>query len=213
MSLSALKAAMPWSVRRMVRRARRRLSRAGIRPQTTREVFTKIYMEDRWRPAGSNQCGSDKFYSGPGSGDATASPYIDCVNAFIASHQVRSVVDLGCGDFRVGRRIAQDGISYTGVDIVEPLIQAHQERFASDSIQFRCLDVVSDPLPEGDLCLVREVLQHLSNKQILAILAKLRSFKWVIVTEVQPAAGETGKPNKDSLMAPIHASSGIPLSI
>jgi hypothetical protein len=107
------------------------------------------------------------------------------------------VVDLGCRDFRVGSRIASPAVDYIGVNIVDPLIQANQARFGSDHIQFRCLDIIADPLPTGDLCLVREVLQHLSNRQIATILSKLKQFKWVIVTECLPGPPNSFKPNVD----------------
>jgi SAM-dependent methyltransferase len=122
---------------------------------------------------------------------------VACVNEFIESHGIRTVVDLGCGDFRVGRGIAQGPIKYVGVDIVEPLVLTNQARFGTDRVQFQCLDIITDEIPNGDLCLVREVFQHLSNVQISAILDKLRRFKWIIVTEVQPGQLGSFKPNRD----------------
>jgi len=160
-------------------------------------VFTEIYAQNLWGERKPHADAEYPFYSGPGSEEVAAHPYADCVNKFIDSHGVRAVVDLGCGDFRVGSRIARPSLSYIGVDIVEPLIQANQTRFANDHIQFRCLDIIADQLPQGDLCLVREVLQHLSNAQIAAIVAKLKAFKWVIVTECQPGPLGSFKPNRD----------------
>lgn len=187
----------PWPVRLMSRRFRRLPALVKDKRRSTKEVFTEVYAENIW---GQRKPYADKdypFYSGPGSGEEAGSPYADCVNAFIEAHGVRSVIDLGCGDFRVGRQIARPAVDYMGIDIVEPLIYANQKRFANDHIQFRCLDIISDELPKGDLCLVREVLQHLSNAQISAILLKLRAFQWVIVTESEPGPLGLFRPNKD----------------
>jgi SAM-dependent methyltransferase len=84
------------------------------------------------------------------------------------------VVDLGCGDFRVAQLFVNDSIDYTGIDIVAPLIAHNEARFASHNVRFLCLDIISGELPDGDLCLLREVLQHLSNREITLVLQQVR---------------------------------------
>jgi hypothetical protein len=187
----------PWPVRLMSRRLRRLPADMKNMRRSTKEVFTEIYAENVWNGRKPHADEDFPFYSGPGSGEIAARPYVDCVNTFIAAHRVQTVVDLGCGDFRIGSRIAKPPLRYIGIDIVEPLIKANQERFANDYIGFHCLDIITDGLPNGDLCLVREVLQHLSNANIATILAKLKAFKWVIITEEQPGPPGSFKPNKD----------------
>jgi len=192
-----IKQITPMPIRMMSRRLRRRTIEAKDKKRQTKDVFTEIYAENIW---GDQQPFEDKdfpFYSGPGSGEHAAGPYADRINSFIKTHNVRSVVDLGCGDFRVGSRIANESLRYTGVDIVEPLIQANQAKFGNELTEFRCLDIITDNLPPGELCLVREVLQHLSNAQIIRILPKLRQFKWVLITEAWPGPASTFKPNRD----------------
>jgi SAM-dependent methyltransferase len=187
----------PWGIRRISRRIKHHFNRRADARRGVKEVFTNIYLNNLW---GGGKTKSDTTYlfdSGVGSGDPTAIPYAECVNNFIQTHEIRRIVDLGCGDFRVGRRIAQKNRYYIGVDVVEPLIEANQSRFASDHVEFRCLDIITDEIPAGDLCLVREVLQHLSNAEILAILPKLSGFRWVIVTEGQPGPPGSFKPNRD----------------
>src|SRR5260221_3517435 len=81
-----------------------------------------------------------------------------------------TVVDLWSGGFTVGRALLENlpGSEYIGCDIVPELIAHNNASYASDKISFRRLDLVSDPLPDGDVCLVRQVLQHLSNADIMA---------------------------------------------
>lgn len=199
----------------MWRRLRRLCSHLIDKRRPPKEVFTEIYLENLW---GDRRRQNDKdfpFDSGPGSAESAAGPYAECIKRFIETHKVRSVVDLGCGDFRVGSRIIQPSLHYTGIDIVEPLIQANQARFGSDNVQFVCLDIISDDLPKADLCLVREVLQHLSNAQIAQILPKLKQFRWVIVTEDLPGPLGTFKANRDKphgQHARVVSNSGIVLS-
>jgi SAM-dependent methyltransferase len=167
------------------------------RTLSTRETFDHIYKNQLW---GSKD--GHAFCSGDGSyREDAVSPYAEIVRTFIATHKVRSVLDLGCGDFNVGSRIVSSDIRYTGVDVVPVLIEYNQSHFGSESIQFRCLDILQDPLPEADLCLVRQVLQHLSNKQIKAAVSTLSKFPYVIVTE-HVYSGEGLKPNLDKGKGP-----------
>jgi len=58
------------------------------------------------------------------------------------------------------------------------------------------VDIASDPLPPGDVVLIRQVLQHLSNADIAAALAKISAYEYAVITEHVPAAGPF-KPNID----------------
>jgi SAM-dependent methyltransferase len=151
------------------------------RNRSAREVFSEVYSKNQWGG------GSGEWYSGVGSRFLPADLYVKTINEFVASHRICTVVDLGCGDFEIGKQIALEGISYTGVDIVPGLIERNKRLFATDRIQFKCLDIAEDPLPDGDLCLVRQVLQHLSNRQIVNVLARTRKFPYLIVTEHYPS--------------------------
>jgi hypothetical protein len=57
-------------------------------------------------------------------------------------------------------------------------------------VQFFMTNIIEDELPGADLCLIREVFQHLSNAEIQRILPKLRAFRYVIVTDHQPPPGK-----------------------
>ena len=97
-------------------------------------------------------------------------------------------VDLGCGDFNVGQRIRDCFGAYRARDVVPELIERNRRRFADLDVDFACSDVAADPLPPGDLVMIRQVLQHLSNREIAAIAAKLGQYRFAIVTEHVPAA-------------------------
>jgi hypothetical protein len=108
-----------------------------------------------------------------------------------------TVVDLGCGDFSVGQRIASGCGRYIGVDIVKPLVDRNRATFGSSTVSFLHANIVEDELPEGDVCLVRQVFQHLSNDQILAVLPKLEQYGWSFITEHHPSEFRLLQPNKD----------------
>ncbi|UIJ44829.1 class I SAM-dependent methyltransferase [Sphingomonas cannabina] len=162
----------------------------------TGRIFSEIYEKNLW--------GRDtaSFYSGPGSRGAAADAYVELVIRYVRDNNIRRIVDLGCGDMVIGSQIARACEHYTGIDVVEDLIAAHQKKLGSEKMRFACLDIARDPLPAGDLCLVRQVFQHLSNAQIKAALDRmLPNFANIIVTEHFPAPAEFKRPNVDMVAA------------
>jgi len=187
----------PRQIRLVSRRMKNYLAQVSDERLDLKSLFTRIYQEHSWAENGAIVDPRRPFNSGPGSKGEAAERYIDCINHFIAAQYIRSVVDLGCGDFRIGSRIARPEISYVGVDIVEPLIQANQAQFGTGRVRFQCIDITRDELPAAELCLIREVLQHLSNAEAMAILTKTRKYKRVIVTERWPGPQGSFKANRD----------------
>ena len=166
------------------------------RNKTTEEVFTDIYETGKW---GNSEEG---FCSGLGSVDQqTVSPYVSMIFQMAAREGFEglSFVDLGCGDFCVGQQLLTLCSRYTGVDIVKPLIDRNQVKYGDETTHFVHLNMVDDPLPTGDVCFVRQVLQHLSNQQIVTVLSKLKLYKWVFITEHYPTHNSSIKPNKDKV--------------
>ncbi|KAL6717701.1 hypothetical protein ACLMJK_005616 [Lecanora helva] len=112
-------------------------------------------------------------------------PYVSALRTFIANAFVTppDVVDLGCGDFNVGKQIRNMTDRYIACDIVPDVVSYNRLIYASEDVDFRILDLVTDVLPAGDVVFVRQVLQHLRNDQILRFLPKLQRYKWLILTE------------------------------
>jgi hypothetical protein len=97
------------------------------------------------------------------------------------------VVDLGCGDFAAGRRFLDVAGHLHACDVVPELIARNRRLFAAPNLSFHILDAVTDPLPRGDVVIVKQVFQHLGNDQIAIILRKLAQYPLWIVTEHVPA--------------------------
>jgi hypothetical protein len=167
------------------------LNKKSKQPWPTRKVMNQIYDLHLWG-------GKDfDFYSGEGSHCAEiVQPYLDAVIAFLSSHDNSlTICDLGCGDFNIGKHLVAYTKRYFGVDIVESLIERNKTMFDADNLEFQCLDIVEDKLPEADCIILRQVLQHLSNAEIQKIVKKLSTSKFVILTEHIPDGNFT--PNKD----------------
>lgn len=187
----SMKQFVPWPVRHASRRIKREIGWIINAKRPARDVFNQVYAERRWADDG------DDFHSGPGSTGRAAILYAECIHSFIIENRIRSVTDLGCGDFRVASQFVDESIDYVGVDIVKALVDRNRIQFGASNIRFKCLDIVTDELPDGELCLMREVLQHLSNSQIQQILNKLDKFRFVIYSDYQPSRSSAFAPNKD----------------
>src|SRR5688572_29826381 len=116
-----------------------RLRGVETRLRSTESVFTEIYEKKKWGDRDSKD-----LYSGPGSRGAPAEKYVETITKFISENKIASVVDLGCGDFIIGKSIAEATGHYTGVDVVKMVVDHHIANFGSDKIHFKHLDIVKD---------------------------------------------------------------------
>lgn len=173
------------------RRAIARLEARGLSRLSSGELFGRIYALRLWggRPG-------DDYYSGAGSHDpALVEPWVAAVRDFAEGFSPKlAAVDLGCGDFGIGARIRDCFGAYRAADAVPGLI-ARNRRLFPDA-DFQCLDIAEAPLPPGDVAILRQVLQHLSNDRIAAVVAKLAAYRFAIVTEHLPA-DPAFVPNRD----------------
>lgn len=181
----------PWTIRHLSRRLKREINWLVNARRPVDQVFDDVYAARQWTQDATG------FHSGPGSTGCSASRYANCIKDFIRQHGVRCVVDLGCGDFRVAQAFVADDVQYVGVDVVDALIAHNQATFGTDHVRFVRLDATRDPLPEGELCLIREVLQHLSNREIASVLNAARKYRYVIYSDYQPGAEARCWPNRD----------------
>jgi len=161
------------------------------KPWPTKDAMEQVYEMKLW---GSN---NTEFYSGSGSHQPEIiNPYIKSVISFLTSFKnPLDVCDLGCGDFNVGQHFVAHSKKYVAADIVENLINYNKEKFKFENLEFKCLDIAIDDLPKGDCIILRQVLQHLSNKEVQSVVKKLSNFKYIILTEHLPSEDFT--PNKD----------------
>jgi|GEM_PF-357563 len=162
---------------RVMERCALRRAMAICEGLSVKETFESIYKHNLW----GGQAG--EFYSGGGSDAAVAEEYCAYVRQFVRDRNVRSLVDLGCGDFRVGKQLLVPGTSYVGIDVVPSLIERNNREFGGGAISFQVVDAITQRPPAADLCLVRQVLQHLSNDQVSDILDNCRSFRYLLVSE------------------------------
>lgn len=149
--------------------------RYRVKYRSLRERFTAIHDENYW--------GCEESVSGFGSVKDATRNIIESLSQIIDERDIQSIVDVPCGDYNWMRSLDRD-VKYTGVDIVNDLIQSNQEKYASQNTSFCCLDATQDSLPSSDMLMCRDMLNHLSlGDAQLAISNFLKSkAKFYLIT-------------------------------
>lgn len=132
-----------------------------------RSAFEDIYKNDRWTHS-----------SGPGSMLQFNLPYMRFLESFVAANAIRSISDIGCGDFQFMKDVDLGEAVYDGYDLVASVIDATQVLHGSDRVHFHIMPDDPTELDGGDLAILKDVLIHLDNghaQQLLdALVAKFR---------------------------------------
>jgi SAM-dependent methyltransferase len=118
--------------------------------------------------------------SGPGSGGEEAAWKVEQVAAACKRKKVGSVLDLGCGDGRLGRAVVDrlPGASYLGIDQA-PAALEQARKVAAPGMEYAEGDLTAADLPPADLVLCLDVLFHLESaeRHAAAIASICRFFR------------------------------------
>lgn len=160
-------------------------------------VFDAVYDRHEW-----GRSDSSEVYSGPGTYEPSVSVYVDFVREFIETNHVRSIVEIGCGDFAIAKNYAGLVDDYVGVDVSAIVVRHNSDRFGTDTISFVHADASETAMERADLCIIRQVLQHLDNRAIAKLLHNARVHKYVLVTEHLPSPALEVAPNLNKRSGP-----------
>jgi hypothetical protein len=148
------------------------------------QVFTEVYENKIW---GDNQTEAYQGSSGGGSSiEYNETTYVPFLKKFIVDKGIQTVVDVGCGDFQCGKLIYDDlDVTYTGYDAYSKVVEYNASRFPSPKYSFHHLDVYGNKerLPSGDLCILKDVLQHWPLENIYMFLDYVvqGKFKYILI--------------------------------
>ena len=148
-------------------------------------VFTNIYEHNEW---GNNNISGYNGSSGEGSEiDYNKDIYVSFLKEIITDNNIKTIVDLGCGDFKCGKLIYDDlDILYTGYDVYKKLIDYNSTQYALPKYSFIHLDFCNakESIVNGELCILKDVLQHWSLNSIYTFLDYLvehKKFKFILI--------------------------------
>jgi SAM-dependent methyltransferase len=140
---------------------------AALSQLSLEERFARIYETNLWFDAESR--------SGTGSSLDETATLRASLPPLLRSLNTRRLLDVPCGDFNWMSHVDLSEIDYIGGDIVEAVIEANRERYASPARKFMRLDLTSGPLPQADVILCRDCLVHFSFDNIIAAFRTIKA--------------------------------------
>ena len=121
--------------------------------------------------------------SGPGSYKAVTSDVVNFIDQTIKKYKIKSILDLGCGDWNWFSTVDLSNCSYTGWDADSQMIRDNQSKYANELIQFHVKDIVTEPLPNVDLIICRDVLFHIKLELSMPLVERItETSKYFIST-------------------------------
>lgn len=148
-------------------------------------IFTNVYECNIW---GNNNATDYSGSSGEGSSiEYNKHTYVPFLRQFITDNTIKTVVDLGCGDFRCGKLIYDDlDVSYTGYDAYKKVVDHNSTQHSLPKYSFLHLDFCNnkESIVNGDMCILKDVIQHWSLDNIYIFLDYLiehKKFKYILL--------------------------------
>jgi hypothetical protein len=130
------------------------------------DLFTKIWQTNGWK--------GDASLSGAGSDLSQTATIRLKIPELLEKYHCKTMIDAPCGDFYWMRMVNLPVETYIGIDMVEPLIEQNQYRFASQKYSFMQRDMTTQILPQADLILCRDCFVHFSYADIAKTIKLLK---------------------------------------
>jgi hypothetical protein len=121
-------------------------------------VFSHIYENNMWN--------SDESRSGPGSELSDTVMIRKALPYIWKKYNIKTFLDVPCGDFNWMKEVDKTGIEYIGGDIVDGIVASNNKLYKTERIEFRKLDITKDAIPKVDMIFCRDCLVHLSFENI-----------------------------------------------
>lgn len=147
---------------------------AMLRHRSAKKKFEIIHRQNLWNSAES--------VSGAGSELGATKALREKLPELIDRYEIASICDAPCGDFGWMPHVLEArAVSYTGIDIVEDIIEANSRSVPAGELRsptFRVGDIRNYPLPNVDLVIIRDCLFHLSFNDVSAVLQNLEKCNY-----------------------------------
>jgi SAM-dependent methyltransferase len=142
------------------------------------QKFSYIYKSKYWKGIG------DGSLSGAGSNENTTHNIKLELQNFFNQKKIKSILDIPCGDWKWMSNMDFECINYIGCDVVKEMIDKNNQLYAKDNVKFLLKSLIDDDLPKADIIIVRDLLVHLDNSDILKCLENIKrsDFKYIAIT-------------------------------
>jgi hypothetical protein len=139
-------------------------------------VFKTIYTENLWN--------SKESFSGGGSTVSATKTLRKTLPILWEKYEIKTMLDVPCGDFNWMKEVDKSNIIYTGGDVVQQLIDGNNQKYRGENITFKVLDITKDHLPQVDMIFCKDCLQHLSFDNVRKALINFKESgsKYLLTT-------------------------------
>lgn len=133
--------------------------------ESLKEIFDRIYEKNLWQ--------SSETVSGKGSELIFAQNLLLYLPVLLKKYNVKTVVDAPCGDYNWILHLDYRFEKYTGIDIVQKLIEKNK-KYENERVKFFAGDILTYNIPSSDLIFCRDCFIHLTFKQIFKALENFK---------------------------------------
>lgn len=141
-----------------------------------KDKFTKVYLKNYFKGSESK--------SGEGSSLLQTKVIRDQIPLLLKEFSITSFIDAPCGDWNWMSMVDFGECQYTGVDIVEQLVQENIKKYKKENLVFLHKDLTQESLAYADLIFSRDCFVHLGYVDIFKILNKFKASgaKYLLTT-------------------------------
>lgn len=146
-----------------------------------KKIFSNIYEKDHWN------MDQDESKSGLGSTLDYTENIRNTLVKLIKDKDIKSMIDVSCGDWNWMKLIKNELCDYTGIDIVDDIINNNIIQYENDKTRFYCKDFLTiiRTLDDNsvDLILCRHTCEHLPTNYNLEFIKECkRVSKYLLLT-------------------------------
>jgi hypothetical protein len=132
--------------------------------------FSNIYEHKVWNRDGP--------LSGPGSDACKGLKYLLYLQHFINRPEIKTIVEIGFGDWEMMQHILLEHKSYIGFEVVQQI-----KRESTYNLEYRIVKGLREVNESGDLLIVRDVMQHWPTPEIDYFIDNiLPNFRYALLT-------------------------------
>lgn len=139
---------------------------------------------------GRQREGAFKSASGPGSSREAASASLKLIDEVVVSYEVKSILDLGCGDWNwmnAAKWRQRPKIAYEGWEAHVGLVEYLVSSFGNERTKFFLRDANVHAFPSADLVICRDVLFHLPISTGVELAKRIRAARALFISTSFPS--------------------------
>ena len=155
-----------FGVHKVVHKLKFIYKRTKLSGQNPENIFTSIYQNNEWK--------GQESVSGQGSDLLETKALLAKLPALFAKYDVKTIIDLPCGDYNWMQHLDYSFNYYQGIDIVQKIVENNNKKYGNDTTVFHQKNCLQDEIGDADLLICRDLLIHFSNEDVFKFFDNLK---------------------------------------